>query len=102
MNRVGFTWLTNLSLPDLRGELSRLPDHAVVLYLTIFQDATGASFTPRQALASFAPASRAPIYGFRSSPAFARVASGETGATRPRGGAARILQGIRGGARDGY
>jgi hypothetical protein len=32
-DRVGFTWLTNLSLPDLRGELSRLPDHTVVLYL---------------------------------------------------------------------
>ncbi len=62
-DRVGFTWLTNLSLPDLRGELSRLPDHTVVLYLTMFQDATGASFTPRQALTLFAPASRAPIYG---------------------------------------
>jgi PAS domain S-box-containing protein len=62
-DRVGFTWLTNLSLLDLRGELSRLPDHTVVLYLTMFQDAVGASFTPRQALASFAPASSAPIYG---------------------------------------
>jgi PAS domain-containing protein len=62
-NRVGFTWLINLSLPDLRTELSRLPDRTVVLYLTMFQDAAGASFTPRQALASFAPASRAPIYG---------------------------------------
>ena len=62
-DRVGFTWLTNLSLPDLRDELSRLPDHTVVLYLTMFQDAAGASFTPRQALESFAPASHAPIYG---------------------------------------
>jgi PAS domain S-box-containing protein len=62
-DRVGFTWLTNLSLPDLRAELSRLPDRTVVLYLTMFQDATGASFTPRQALTLFAPASPAPIYG---------------------------------------
>ncbi len=62
-NRVSFTWLINLSLSDLRAELSRLPDHTVVLYLTMFEDATGASFIPRQALASFAPASRAPIYG---------------------------------------
>ena len=62
-DRVGFTWLINLSLSDLRAELSRLPDHTVVLYLTMFQDATGASFIPRQALALFAPASRAPIYG---------------------------------------
>ena len=62
-DRVSFTWLTNLSLPDLRGELSRLPDNTVVLYLTMFQDATGASFTPRQALTLFASASRVPIYG---------------------------------------
>ena len=62
-DRVSFTWLTNLSLSDLRDELSRLPDHTIVLYLTMFEDAAGASFTPRQALALFAPASRVPIYG---------------------------------------
>ena len=62
-DRVGFTWLLNLSLSDLRSELSRLPDYTVVLYLTMFGDASGASFVPRQALASFAAASRAPIYG---------------------------------------
>ena len=62
-NRVTFTWLTNLSMEELRGELLRLPDHTVVLYLTIFQDAAGKTFTPRQALDAFAPASRAPIYG---------------------------------------
>jgi PAS domain S-box-containing protein len=62
-NRVAFAWLTNLSMEELRGELSRLPDHTVVLYLTMFQDAAGKTFTPRQALDAFAPASRAPIYG---------------------------------------
>ena len=61
-NRVAFSWLTNLSMEELRGALSRLPEHTVVLYLTMFQDATGATFPPRQALAQFAPASRAPIY----------------------------------------
>ena len=60
-NRVAFSWLTNLSLEELHGALSRLPEHTVVLYLTMFQDATGATFT-RQALDQFAPASRAPIY----------------------------------------
>ena len=63
-NRVAFTWLTNLSMEELRGELSRLPDHTIVLYLTMFQDAAGQTFTPRQALDAFAPASRAPIYGY--------------------------------------
>ena len=61
-NRVAFSWLTNLSMEELRGALSRLPDHTVVLYLTMFQDAAGHTFTPRQALDQFAPASRAPIY----------------------------------------
>jgi PAS domain S-box-containing protein len=62
-NRIAFTWLTNLSMEELRGELSRLADHTVVLYLTMFQDAAGKTFTGRQALEAFAPASRAPIYG---------------------------------------
>src|SRR5258708_6225589 len=62
-NRVAFSWLTNLSMEELRGELSRLADHTVVLYLTMFQDAAGKTFTSRQALEAFAPASRAPIYG---------------------------------------
>ena len=62
--RVSFRWLTNLSMEGLRGELSRLPDHTVVLYLTMFQDAAGKTFTPRQALDAFAPASRAPIYSW--------------------------------------
>jgi len=63
-NGVAFTWLTNLSMEELRGKLSRLPDHTVVLYLTMFQDAAGKTFIPRQALEAFAPASRAPIYSF--------------------------------------
>jgi PAS domain S-box-containing protein len=62
-NGIAFTWLTNLSMEDLRDELSHLPDHTVVLYLTMFQDAAQTTFTPREALDLFAPASRAPIYG---------------------------------------
>jgi hypothetical protein len=63
-NRVAFTWLTNLSMKELRGELSGLPDHTVVLYLTMFQDADGKTFTPRQSLDTLAPACCAPIYGW--------------------------------------
>ena len=62
--RVAFAWLTNRSLPELRAELSRLPDHSIVLYHTLFQDADGKPFMPRLALAEFAPASRSPIYGY--------------------------------------
>jgi PAS domain S-box-containing protein len=63
-NRVTFTWLMDLSLPQLRDELTRLPDHTVALYLTLFQDAAGNRFTPQEALDQFAPASRVPIYGY--------------------------------------
>ena len=58
--RVAFAWLTNRSLSQLRGELSRLPDHSIVLYHTMFQDADGKTFLPRQALAEFAPAQPLP------------------------------------------
>jgi hypothetical protein len=63
-NRVDFTWLSSISIDQLRSELPRLPDHTVVLYLTLFQDSTGETFTPRQALDALDPASRVPIYGF--------------------------------------
>ena len=63
-NRVTFTWLTDLSLRELRDELARLPDHSAVLYLTLFLDAAGNRFTPQEALDQFASASRVPIYGY--------------------------------------
>jgi PAS domain S-box-containing protein len=63
-DRIDLRWLTNISIDQLRGELSRLPDHTVVLYLTMFQDSSGETFTPRRALEEFAPASRVPIYGY--------------------------------------
>jgi len=61
-NRVAFTWLTNLTMEELRGEFSRLKNHTVVLHLTMFQDSAGKILVPRQALDTFAPVSRAPIY----------------------------------------
>jgi formate hydrogenlyase transcriptional activator len=61
--RLRVRWLTNQSMAELKKELASLPDHTVVLYLTMFGDQSGNSFVPPQALAQFAPASRAPIYG---------------------------------------
>ena len=63
-NRVNITWLTNQSLTELRQELSRLPDHTVVLYRAMYRDSAGNTFTPRDALDKLAPASRVPIYGY--------------------------------------
>ena len=60
---VTLTWLTDLSLDELRAALSRLPGRTLVLYLVMFEDAAGRTFTPRQALELFSSASRAPIFG---------------------------------------
>lgn len=61
--RVSFTSLSGLSMQELRTALSQLSDHTVVLYRTMFQDAAGRNYTPREALKEFSPVSRAPIYG---------------------------------------
>lgn len=63
-SKFEFLWLTNRSIPELRDELSRLPDHTVVFYGMMFRDPAGNAFTPRAALHQFAPASRVPIYGY--------------------------------------
>jgi PAS domain S-box-containing protein len=60
--RVRFRWPIRQSLAEVKRELSQLPDHTVVLYLTMFEDRAGETFLPREALAQFAPSSRAPIY----------------------------------------
>ncbi|HOC01648.1 MAG TPA: ATP-binding protein [Verrucomicrobiota bacterium] len=63
-SQVEFLWLTNRSIAQLRDELSRLPDHSIVFYGAMFRDNAGNAFTPQVALDQFAPASRAPIYGY--------------------------------------
>jgi PAS domain S-box-containing protein len=60
---IKFTWLTDLTLEEIRDAVSKLPDHCAVLYLTMFEDAAGRTYTPREALEFFAPASSVPIYG---------------------------------------
>jgi len=59
---ITFLWLTGLRMSDLRREIAQLPDHTIVMYLPVFGDASGTSYTPRQALDEFAAASPAPIY----------------------------------------
>ena len=45
------------------NDLSRLRERPIVLYLTMFEDSAGQTFTPWQTLGQFADASRAPLYG---------------------------------------
>jgi len=62
--RLTFSWLSNLSMEQLRLALSKLPPHSIVLYSTLFQDGGGKTYFPQKALDTFASASNAPIYGF--------------------------------------
>lgn len=62
--RVGITYLFGLSMDPLLARLSRLPDRSVILYTTVFTDATGRRFVPHEVAASIAAAANAPVYVF--------------------------------------
>lgn len=97
---VEFLWLTNQVIGELRDALSRLPDHTVVLYGSLFHDSAGNAFTPRTALEQIAPASRAPIYGHYDTYLGHGIVGGSMITYQIVGGSAaqtaiRILQGER-------
>ena len=60
---VDFTYLTDLTIDDLKARVATLPPQTVVIYLSYFVDKTGHSFSGPEALSLFAPSSNAPIYG---------------------------------------
>ncbi len=62
-DKVEFTYLTGLPMPDLLDRVSHLPDGSIVYYLHIFQDGAGRIFVPAEALEQLAARSNAPIYG---------------------------------------
>ena len=61
--RVSFTYLTDLTIDDLKQKLSVLPPHTVVIYLSYFVDKNGNSFSGPEALSRFASTTNAPIFG---------------------------------------
>jgi signal transduction histidine kinase len=63
-DRLAFTYLTALPMPELLGRLSNLPPQTLVLYTTMFQDGAGTAFVPHEAAERIAAASNAPVYGF--------------------------------------
>jgi PAS domain S-box-containing protein len=64
-NRFKFTYLTGLTMSALLKQLSVLPDHSIILFGAIRQDATGTRFIPsRQSLPMVVNASNAPIFVF--------------------------------------
>jgi len=61
-DRLAFTYLTGLPMPDLLRELAHLPEHTVVIYLNILRDGAGTAFVPRDVLEQLGQAANAPIY----------------------------------------
>ncbi len=62
-DKVEFTYLGGLPMPDLLERVSHLPDGSIVYYLHIFQDGAGKIVVPAEGLEQLAARSNAPIYG---------------------------------------
>jgi PAS domain S-box-containing protein len=62
--RVPFTYLTDLSMNDLLLAVSGLPPRSVILYLSLFRDGAGRTFTPHDAAQRISAAARTPVYVF--------------------------------------
>jgi PAS domain S-box-containing protein len=62
--RLTITYLTGLTPAALLSRLSQLPEHTVVLYVTLFQDGAGHSYVPSQACSMISASANAPVYGF--------------------------------------
>jgi len=58
-----FEYLVGLPMNDLLARVAALPDHSLIFYLHIFQDGTGKTFVPAEALELLAARANAPIYG---------------------------------------
>ena len=57
------TFLFDLPYSELVTELSKVPNDAIVILLTVFADAEGKTFVPAQVAADLSALSPAPIYG---------------------------------------
>ena len=61
--RLQATWLDHHTFEQMTEAVSRLPPDTIVLYTVISRDTAGRIYTPREALARIAHASKAPVYG---------------------------------------
>jgi PAS domain S-box-containing protein len=62
-SRFAFTYLSNLEMPALLEQLRRLPEHSIVFYTAISQDAAGTHFIDEtQSLPMVVGAANAPVF----------------------------------------
>src|ERR1700757_305533 len=66
-SKIDFKYLTDLAMPQLLDRVRNLPDHSVVLYLSILRDAAGTQFIDAtEAGPMVAQAANAPAFTFKS------------------------------------
>jgi len=58
-----FSYLTNLTIEELKERVSGLPPGTVIVYLSYFVDKLGHSYSGPEALSRFAPSANVAIYG---------------------------------------
>jgi len=64
-SKLNFEYLTDLAMPQLLDRVRHLPDHSVVLYLSILRDAAGTQFIDAtEAGPMVAQAANAPVFTF--------------------------------------
>jgi PAS domain S-box-containing protein len=61
--RFAINYLTDIRIEDLLEKVAQLPEHSVLLYLTIFQDAEAKNFIPREVLSVISKKANVPIFG---------------------------------------
>ena len=74
---VEFTYLTDLPLAEIERQVSELPEHSIVFYVTLYRDATGQHFPPAEAAGRIGKATNAPFYSIVE--AFTTAAGGVGG-----------------------
>ncbi|OEU48899.1 MAG: hypothetical protein BA861_05275 [Desulfobacterales bacterium S3730MH5] len=61
--RFAIQYLDDLSLEDILLKVARLPKDSVIFYLTLFRDANGQSFVPRDIVDEISEKANAPTFG---------------------------------------
>ena len=61
--RFTIQYLDDFSLEDLLLKVAQLPEDSAIFYLTIFRDANGQSFVPRDIVAEISEKANAPTFG---------------------------------------
>jgi signal transduction histidine kinase len=66
-NRVGVTWLNQLSYPEMLKRCATLPPHSVIFYALLYVDADGVPHREQRALSGLQAVANAPIFGVQDS-----------------------------------